>query len=788
MMPNQPMPQGLASPPSMQPSQGPGALPPGLGQQQQGIPLTQLLPNADQIQKTLQQSVPAPAPLVKDADQSTGLHPENTAVDDLSGQDDGLPGHRLVEMYNAWEMAKLFELTNQLRYEQFYHGKQWTDEELDILKERSQPNTYFNELRKKIDSYVGIEQRLRRDPKAQPRSPKHEGDCDAATAALREINQLTNSPLKFSEAGRDFFVRGIGAMWQGVERKTSGQIEIVKRRIAGFNFIYDPRSLEYDFSDAKFIGEWGFVDVEDARDMFEDLGRSDSAEKVQQLVGNLGSAMSGTSTGLPGEWARLRGEWYNRQLQRIRLVHLYYRYKRQWRCAYFCGYIKLYDAPSIYKDEDGGSRHPINAVSCNVDEVGERYGVAKDLIPIQEAINVRSSKLTWLINARQLIYEEGAIGDKDVNNVRKQFNRPNGIIKLNPGGIAKIKVEQLTTEIEGQAKLLEQAIEMMRNYGPNPSLIGKDNQEASGRAILARQNSGMTEMSPVFERHREFKIKAYKKDWLLVRQFWTQERWLRTTDDDKGFSFLPLNQYVFDPQQMKLTKKNNVALMDIDIIIDEGPDVITMNEELMDLLGKLGQSAATPIGKVMIELSSVRNKDRLIKLLDEATKPPPQDPDMADLLKKKNFLEVARQAVEIDEKLASVENKRATTLKTLNDGLIDSNAMQAFPFEYGARTAYEDFLGEPLHPQGNPNVFAPNMPQPQMPAGPQGAMPSAPLMPSHPASRMPNLPQGKNAIGMDPPPVLPNQEPHLGQPGGLPLPAAGSSGAAALMPPSNTRL
>lgn len=318
-------------------------------------------------------------------------------------------------------------------------------------------------------------------------------------------------------------------------------------------------------------------------------------------------------------------------------------------------------------------------------------------------------------------------------------------------------------------------------------------------------------MSPVFERHREFKIKAYKKDWLLVRQFWTQERWIRTTDDDKGFKFLPLNQYVLDTQRINgafnqavqmgippmqaigqamkgaLKKTNNVALMDIDIIIDEGPDVITMNEELMDLLGKLGQSAATPIGKVMIELSNVRNKDRLLKLLDEATRPPPQDPEMADLLKKKNFLEVATSAAKIDDILAGVEAKRAGTLKTLNDGFIDSNAMQAFPFEYGARTTYEDFLGEPLHPQGNPNVFAPNMPP--IPMGPQGAMPPGPpSQPPQAGPKPPNLPQGKNAIGMAPAPVLPNQEPKMGQPGGLPLPPPGSSGAQALMPPTNTRM
>lgn len=747
-----------------------GPLPPGLGPQQgQPIPLGQMLP--PQLLAQLQQPPGAPHPLIWDADKSVGITPTDNSIPDPSQEDDGLPGHRLLEMYNSWEISKVGELSRQLRAEQYYHGYQWTDKQLKVLEDRKQPPTYFNELRKKIDSYVGIEQRLRRDPKAQPRSPMHEGDCDAVTAALREINETTNAPLKYSESGRDFFVRGIGVLWQGIERDQQGNVAVIKRRVPGMNFLYDPRSQEWDFSDAKFMGEWGLVDLEDARQLFVDLGMPDSADKIEMLAGNMAS---GSSTGLPGEWSRIKGDWFNRSLQRVRLVHMYYRYRRQWRCAYLCGYIKLYDKPSIYKDEDGNTRQPFHAVSCNIDDTGERYGVVKDLIPIQDSINVRSSKLTWLISARQMIYEEGAVADPNL--AREQFKRPDGMIKLLPGGLAKVKIEALQAEIAGQAQLLQDSIHMMQNFGPNPSLIGKDNLEASGRAILARQNSGMTEMSPVFERHREFKLKSYKRDWLLVRQFWTQEKWIRATDDDKGFKFLPINQIVFDPQQMRLSKKNDIAKMDIDIIIDEGPDVITQNEELIDILGKLGPQAMTPLGKVMIELSNVRNKDKLLKILEEAA--PKPNPEQADLQAKKNFLEVAQQAADIDKTLATVESTRAKTLLDMAAGMIPSQAMQAFPFEYGAPTSYEDFLGQPLHPGGNPNQFVPQpppMPMPPMGApSPQGAMPP---MPNHPV-------QG---LGLPPAPALPGQIPHVGAPGVLPLPPERLGQSPMLTPPPNTR-
>lgn len=793
MNPMQPPFPGLPPPGGMGAPMGGPQLPPGLGQQQgkpQPIPLGNLIPQLAEILKARQASVVSPTPLVVNADVSAGLRVTDSTANttDPSIEDDGLPGHRILEMYNSWSMYKHGELERQLSYEQYYHGYQWTAEQLDVLKDRRQPPTYKNEIRKKIDSYIGIEQRLRRDPKAQPRTPKHEGDCDAATAALREVNDVTNAPLKFSEAGRDFFVRGVGGIWQGIERDEYGEVNIVKRRVPGSNAIYDPRSMEWDFADAKFMGEWNWIEVEDMRDILLSLGRKDSAEMVEKLAGN---TMTGQAGSVPGEFARMKGDWFSRELQCIRVVHMYYRYKKQWRCVYFAGHVKLYDAPSIYKNEQGGQMQPFNFASCHVDPTGERYGVVKDLIPIQDEINVRSSKLTFLISSRQMIYEEGAMDDPNL--ARKEFNRPDGMVKLNPGGLVKVKVEQLSAEIQGQAELLRESMSSMQNYGPNPSLMGKDQADASGRAILARQNSGMTEMSSVFERHREFKLKAFKRDWQLIRQFWDQEKWLRITDDDKGFKFVPINQMMFDPAQMRVVKTNDLARMDIDIIIEEGPDVITMNEELADMLAKLGANANTPLGRIIIELSNVRNKDRLLKMLDDAS--PKPNPEQQDLLTKKSFLEVAAAAAKIDESLATTEAKRAKTLSDLASAMIPTEALKSFPFEYGVRSTYEDFLGQDLHPEGNPNSFVPQPPEGMPPmSGPLPPMPANQNMPMQkagplldPRAMRQGISGARPPVGMQPAPVLPNQEPKMGQSGGLPLPHDGEA-MQALMPPKNTRI
>lgn len=683
-----------------------------------------------------------------------------------TGGEDGLPGSRLVEMYQAWIATKLPELVNQLGYERYYHGKQFTPEQLAIFARRSQPPTYFNELRKKVDSYIGIEQRLRRDPKAQPRTPKHEGDCDAATAALREVHDQNRAPILFSEAGRDFFVRGIGAMWQGAEQKGfTNKVELKNRRIPAIQFIYDPRSMDWDFADAKFLGEWTWMDIEDAEELFDKLGRPDSADMMRSLSGLGDPTRSG---GVPGEWSRVKSEWWSSVLGRVRIVHLYYRYKGQWRCCYFCGAIKLYDEPSLYVDEDGETYCPIIASSCNVDEGGERYGVVKDLIPIQDAINARHSRLLWMMSVRQIIADKGAVDD--VNHAREQAKRPDGVIMLNPRGKdgidKKFQIVTLDSEIAGQAKLLEVAVSQMANYGPNPAMMGEGQgtESQSGRAILAKQNAGMTEMSPIFERHREFKITSYRRNWLLVRQFWTQELWFSVTDDDKGFKFIGINQPVQDPQTGQMTIRNDVAQMDVNIIIEEGPDTVTMNEELMDKLAQMGPTALTPMGKILITLSGVPNKDRLFALIDEATAPNPQAVAMQAKMAE---LEALLAAAKVDSEIAKGEKTRADAMAQLVASMATPQMFQEFPIVWGSPTIVSQ-MGGPGNPNSTMNAFM----------NPVGvALPGAPGMPPGgpaPPSGGPPLPR---AAMPPPPPVLPGQAPRLGQPGGMPVPPQDGPGA-----------
>ena len=81
-------------------------------------------------------------------------------------------------------------------------------------------------------------------------------------------------------------------------------------------------------------------------------------------------------------------------------------------------------------------------------------------------------------------------------------------------------------------------------FGPNPSLIGQTQGQASGRAIMAQQQAGMAELAPLYDSLRDWTNRVYRAMWCRIRQFWTEPRWIRVTDAVGQREFIAINRVV----------------------------------------------------------------------------------------------------------------------------------------------------------------------------------------------------------------------------------------------------
>ncbi len=650
-----------------------------------------------------------------------------------------LPASTLYRYYMAWESAKSAEIHEQYLARRYYHSKQWTDAEIRELKRRRQPVVTANRIKRKVDFLVGVEQRLRRDVKAYPRTPEHEGDAHIATAGLRFVQDTTLWPRHASDATHDALIAGIGVIFQGVMLKR-GRAEIVKRHVPADRFFYDPRSERWDFSDARYLGVHQWMDIDEAVEMLPQ-----SAEMIDALASSGGSGPGV----LPSDWAKEQ-TWLDNERRRIRIIEIHYKQRSQWLYDYLCGSVSLLpveqqDRMSPYLDEDDNTTHPYNAWSPYVDEAGNRYGVVRDMFSPQDEINKRRSKMLHMLSVRQTMAEKGAV--EDVDAMKRELARPDGHVEINPGATqnGSFQILDQTAQTQGQAELLIESKAEIENLGPNPGLIGRGVEKQSGRAILAQQNSGMTELSPVFERCREWKLGTFRKDWGLVRQFWTGERWIRITGNSEAPQFLGINQIMQDPMMGRVAIRNDITRIDVDIILEEGPDTITMQEELLDQLGSMGPGAVPP--EVLIQLSNVKEKEKVLKMISDAKAPPPELQAMAERMAK---LEAMLKAAQVDKTRADAEKTRTDALTQLIEAGVLPEDLGAFPLTYREPTEVER-MGAALDASVAP---PPGAPQPPSPPQGGGANPAA----------LAGMPRPPNPMGPG--------EPRLNQAGGLPMPGA----------------
>ena len=115
------------------------------------------------------------------------------APDDFDFSEDGFfPVSRLRQQYADYLAAKVLEYEEQKQARHYYHGAQWTPEEIETLRRRRQPIVTFNRTGRKIDQIVGLLLRLRQDPKAYPANPRHADGAEIATQCVRTVLETSD--------------------------------------------------------------------------------------------------------------------------------------------------------------------------------------------------------------------------------------------------------------------------------------------------------------------------------------------------------------------------------------------------------------------------------------------------------------------------------------------------------------------------------------------------------------------------------------------------------------------
>lgn len=627
----------------------------------------------------------------------TGYSIASTPVSGPSSGDDTRPdGYwelgRCKKAYLDYLFNKTQEIEEQKNARRYYHGSHWTAEQIKTLNKRKQPVVTFNRVARKIDGVVGLIERLRQDPKAYARTPQHDQGAELATAVLRYVLDEEEWKGKSPEVARKCAIDGIGGVELVLEDGDQGDKEVGFDMVEPDSFFYDPRSYQPDFADARYMGVGKWMDMDAAIELFPD-----KADEIKQ-IGTYTSELSSN----PDREKRWFTEVGSKRL--VRLVEIWYKHSGKWCFTVFTGYSILMEGPSYFIDNKGKTVNKYIMFSCNVDHDGDRYGFVRNMKSAQDEYNHRRSKALHQLNSKRLILTQGAV--QDVEKTRLEYSRSDGVVVVQAQNVNEaVKADDMNFDFAGQLKLMENAISELDNYGPNQALIG-DQSNQSGRAIQLLQQAGMAELGPYILGYRRWKVQLYRAIWNAVQKHWSSQRWIRVTDDQNTPQYVAINQQVQN-QQGQQVMVNPIGSLDVDIIIDEGPDTINAQQDVYETLSNIlptvgammsppeiraavgiliessalpasakkqfrdataqaqQQAAQDPTPKLQIAGLDAKNKEtqsravlNMAKAREAGMPDQPQGDGLSPLLKN------AKLAAEVDSEQASAQHKRAQAAKT----------------------------------------------------------------------------------------------------------------------------
>jgi hypothetical protein len=555
---------------------------------------------------------------------------------------------------------------NSERCRDYRDHKQWTAEEVAKLNERGQAPIVVNRVKPKVDGLLGLLNIRRSDPKAYPRTQKHEKSSEAITDALRFVTENNHFDDCKMAVAENVFVEGYGGAIVDVTQK-GDDVQIVINEIPWDRIFFDPNSRKKDFSDSRYMGLVMWMDKEEAQEKFPDFNFDDLVSSSDDTT------------------MQDKISWVDEKNERVRIAQHFYIEQSVWMMCFHAGdFYVIEPQESPYLDDEGEPCNPIELASAYIDRDNNRYGEVLGFLDQQDEINHRRSKALHLLSTRQTAGRKGAV--EDVAAMKRELAKPNGHVEYS-GEKGDFEILQTGDMAQGQFELYQDAKAEMDAVSFNAQLAGERQQgDLSGVAINKLQQAGTMELNGLFSALNGWEKRIYRQIWARIRQFWTEEKWIRVTDNQDALRWVGLNAHIPakqwleeqikdesldietrrkaeaslqfltqaakgpDPQlvqaaqqgdmqammavqqavqlqpvaQAKLEEivevKNPVPEIMVDIILEQSFDVVNIQQEQFEMLAKFAVPGSGIDIIDLIRLSQIRGKEEVIENIEKSRK------------------------------------------------------------------------------------------------------------------------------------------------------------------------
>lgn len=438
--------------------------------------------------------------------------------------------------------------------EDLYHNRQYTSEQLTTLENRGQPAETFNIIKLFSRQLVGYYSTLINTVKV---NPQQYSDIDLASL-LNDTTQYVMRENSYDSEGDtiklDGFLSGLMCSYQDVVptgRKDNYGREVYKitmEHVHSSELILDPMSTRDDYKDARFIHRFKWVP--------EEVIKQNFGKKAMEELSAYYNFLDIDESEFEFKYGdRFQGKY--REHDNYLLVHSVMSDDRgdTWS-IYWSGDTILTKDKITYKEV----KFPYRVVKMNQSNKAEYYGVFREVVESQKAINQAIIQIQLMANSNKAMVQTGAV--ENLAEFTRAFNRVNGVIPVT--NLAGVRIDNLSGDIQQQYIIIDKAFDrIQRVLGINDSFLGMAYASDSGRKVKLQQNASMVALRYITKKLELF-YKMVGWDVVnLIKQYYTANQILRIADETVGQRWIEINRPIMLP---------NPATGQLEVVYDEDID------------------------------------------------------------------------------------------------------------------------------------------------------------------------------------------------------------------------
>lgn len=454
--------------------------------------------------------------------------------------------------YDAFEESR----NEALLVLDFYHNRHYTADQLATLKERGQPAETFNVIKMFANLLIGYYSTVTNQPRVKPTKESSVITAQVLQDTVDYVLRVNN----FATVGDSIKLDGIltGLMVSYVDVVENGDFDQFGRpkydinmsHVPSLEVLTDPLSKLPDNSDARFTHRFKWISGEEAVKLYG----QDKVDKLDSYDNHLSINEADFTFTYTTEF---HGKY--KTFDNYLVVHTIIEDENgdTWS-KHWSGDIILSEKKVTYKDV----KNPYRIEKINTSNKTEFYGMFREVVETQNAINQALLKLQLMVNTQKAYVETGAV--ENIDDFTTQFNRVNAVIPVKK--LVGLKIETLSKEVLDQYTIIDKALDrIQRVLSINDSFLGMAYASDSGSKVQLQKNA-----SVVAQRFMTTKIEEYYRllGWdviNLIKQYFTATDVIRVSDDYQGNKWVELNT----PLQIPTGRQTQNGQMETRMVFEE---------------------------------------------------------------------------------------------------------------------------------------------------------------------------------------------------------------------------